>query len=214
MQGGGGGKPDPITTPCIPKYPCPPPSTWTLGPSKTCRPRAAPACRLFELRTRERELVSEISGGQGQNKNLAARIASLDEQVVRQQELLYGVEFQLQQMERKVARAQGVRSEEESRALNARIAKLTSTLEEVNVEHSMLLEQVKHSEEDLLKARRVNAGLRAERGKLEETLAALRLENEMVGRQAKAAVGEKEKAMVDHDVMKLVGVGGRVEGEG
>jgi hypothetical protein len=40
-----------------------------------------PATRLFELRTRERELISEISGGQGQNKNLAGRIAGLDEQV-------------------------------------------------------------------------------------------------------------------------------------
>ena len=42
-----------------------------------------------------------------------------------------------------VARAGGVRSDEEVRALNARIAKLTSVLEEVNSEHSMLLEQVR-----------------------------------------------------------------------
>ena len=65
--------------------------------------------KLFELRTKERELISNISGGQGQNKNLAVRITHLDEQVVRQQELLYNVEFQLQQMERKVARAGGQR---------------------------------------------------------------------------------------------------------
>jgi len=37
--------------------------------------------RLFELRTKERELISEISGGQGQNKNLAGRLAGLDDQV-------------------------------------------------------------------------------------------------------------------------------------
>lgn len=37
--------------------------------------------RLFELRTKERELISEISGGQGQNKNLAARISQMDEQL-------------------------------------------------------------------------------------------------------------------------------------
>ncbi len=87
-------------------------------------------------------MLAPTSGGQGQNKNLAARIHGLDEQVVRQQELLYNVEFQLQQMERKVARAGGVRSEEETRALNARIEKLTAILEGVNGEHSMLLEQV------------------------------------------------------------------------
>lgn len=37
--------------------------------------------KLFELRSAERELISDISGGQGQNKNLAARISALDEQV-------------------------------------------------------------------------------------------------------------------------------------
>ena len=45
-------------------------------------------------------------------------------------------------MERKVARAGGVRTEEETRVLNARIEKLAAILEGVNTEHSMLLEQV------------------------------------------------------------------------
>ncbi|GLI65004.1 hypothetical protein VaNZ11_008430 [Volvox africanus] len=158
---------------------------------------------LFELRTKERELISEISGGQGQNKNLAARIHTLDEQVVRQQELLYNVEFQLQQMERKVARAGGVRSEEETRALNARIEKLTSILDSVCQEHSMLMEQVKRAEEDLLAARRTNGALRADKAKLDETISTLKLENDMVARQVKAAVEAREKALVDHDVLAL-----------
>jgi hypothetical protein len=38
-----------------------------------------------------------------------------------------------------------------------------------------------------------------------QVLNTLKLENEMIGRQAKGAVAQKEKAMVDHDVMKLVG---------
>ena len=46
-------------------------------------------------------------------------------------------------MERKVARAGGVRSEEETRALNARIEKLTIVLESVNSENGMLLDQVR-----------------------------------------------------------------------
>ncbi|KAF5827559.1 coiled-coil domain-containing protein 39 [Dunaliella salina] len=159
--------------------------------------------RLFELRTKERDMISEISGGQGQNKNLSSRISSLDEQVVKQQELLYNVEFQLQQMERKVARAGGVRSDEEVRALNARISKLTGVLEKVNAEHSMLLEQVKHSEEDLLHVQRANAALKADRAKIDESIRTLKLEVEMAVRQVKGAVTDKEKALVDHDVMKL-----------
>jgi hypothetical protein len=82
------------------------------------------------------------AGGQGQNRNLASRLSQLDEQVGRQQELLYSVDFQLQEMERRVARAKGVRSDEETKQLNMRIQQLTGMLEGVNAEHLMLLEQV------------------------------------------------------------------------
>eukprot|EP00976_Prorocentrum_cordatum_P054805 1105661-Prorocentrum_minimum.AAC.2 len=41
--------------------------------------------------------------------------------VVRQQELLYAAEFNIQQLERKVARAGGERSDEERRLLNTKI---------------------------------------------------------------------------------------------
>jgi hypothetical protein len=64
--------------------------------------------------------------------------------------------------------------------------------------------QVKHSEEALLRARRANGSLRVDAGRLEESAAALRLENQMISRQVKGAGADKEKAMVDHDVMKLV----------
>lgn len=70
------------------------------SPKPSLRTFFPPPCRLAPLPTR--------SGGQGQNKNLAARIHALDEQVVRQQELLYNVEFQLQQMERKVRGGRGL----------------------------------------------------------------------------------------------------------
>ena len=41
---------------------------------------------------------------------------------MRQQELIYNAEFQIQQMERKVARGLGERSDEEKNKLNAEIA--------------------------------------------------------------------------------------------
>lgn len=72
-------------------------------------------------------------------------------QVVRQQEMLYDVDFRLQVMERHVARASGVRSHEETKKLNAKIAKLTEVLDGVNAEHTMLAAQVKKAEEDLSK---------------------------------------------------------------
>lgn len=67
--------------------------------------------------------------------------------------------MQLQDMERRIARAGGHRSDDEARVLNGRIEKLTEILEGVNVEHSMLLEQVKQAELDLGDAKRSNSQL-------------------------------------------------------
>lgn len=44
----------------------------------------------------EKELISDIAGGQGQAKNLTSRQKQLDEQLQRQGELMYAVDFGLQ----------------------------------------------------------------------------------------------------------------------
>lgn len=48
-----------------------------------------------------------------------------------------------QEMEHRIARAGGHRSDDEARALNARIADLSKLLETVSAEHNMLTTQVR-----------------------------------------------------------------------
>mmetsp|Transcript_5315 Transcript_5315/g.17662 ORF Transcript_5315/g.17662 Transcript_5315/m.17662 type:complete len:868 (+) Transcript_5315:644-3247(+) len=159
--------------------------------------------QLFALRTAERDLIAEIAGGQSQNKNLTLKISTLDAQVIKQQELLYAAEFQIQQMERKVARAGGERSDEEKRQLNIKIDSLSRTLEEVSSEHSMLLSQVKRAEDDLAASRRRNVRATKESSELDSRIAELNLQCETAARSVKAAVRDKEDKMVAHDVLKL-----------
>jgi hypothetical protein len=56
------------------------------------------------------------------------QVTDLDAKISRQTELLYAAEFNLQQLERKVARAGGERSDEEKRLLNLKIEQLTVVL--------------------------------------------------------------------------------------
>uniref|UniRef100_A0A061QV58 Flagella associated protein n=1 Tax=Tetraselmis sp. GSL018 TaxID=582737 RepID=A0A061QV58_9CHLO len=158
---------------------------------------------LFELRNKERDLIAEIAGGQAQNKNLVANISRHDAQVVKQQELLYNAEFQVQQLERKVQRAAGERTDDEKRALNARIEKLTAQLEGVNTEHSMLTEQVKLVEDALLKARRRNGSVKADNKKLQEQIQEIRLISDSGSRNLEQANRAKEDKMVEQDGLKL-----------
>lgn len=57
-------------------------------------------------------------------KNLQTKVHGLDQEQTRQQELIYSAEFQIQQMERKVTRGMGERTDEEKQLLNSKIRKL------------------------------------------------------------------------------------------
>lgn len=57
-------------------------------------------------------------------KNLQTKIHSLDQDQMRQQEFIYSAEFQIQHMERKVARGMGERTDEEKQVLKAKIRDL------------------------------------------------------------------------------------------
>ncbi|RNE98643.1 coiled-coil domain containing 39 [Trypanosoma rangeli] len=98
------------------------------------------------------ELIAEISGGQSQGRNLKARIAQLDRESFAQQEVLYNVEFNVQQMQRKVSRAKGERTEEERKPLKEKIEALQSTLDELCKQQRALDTQVKRVREETRQA--------------------------------------------------------------
>ena len=57
-------------------------------------------------------------------------IKLLDEESLKQQEILYGYNFEIQQLERKVQRASGKRSVKENQQLNEQMEKLKERFDE------------------------------------------------------------------------------------
>lgn len=158
---------------------------------------------LFNLRKEEADLIAEISGAQGTSRNLQARIHELDQRSLKQQEMLYTIEFQVQQMERKVSHASGKRSLEETIRLNQEIAELQKTLDETLAQHSMISNQVKRLNDDLRAARRKFESTGVERDKLIEKIAEIELENGSSALEVKDSIKKKEQLIVNHDVLKL-----------
>ena len=149
-----------------------------------------------------RHAISGLHGrAVGLSCNFSAREIAL--QVIRQQELLYNVEFQLQQMERRVSRAKGERSDEETAALNERIKVLTTDLEGVNAQHSMLLAQVKKAEDELQHANTAHTQQTREHAKVNGDMEAVELETEMLHRSVKKTTADRQGALVDLDVRRL-----------
>ena len=87
--------------------------------------------KLFKYREEQAHLIGLISGTLSASRNLVANIKNLEQVKQRQDELLYNADFHIQQMERKVQRMQGDRSQEEMKQLNKEILELQKNMEEL-----------------------------------------------------------------------------------
>lgn len=97
----------------------------------------------------EVSLYGEIQGNIAACKNLQSHINKLNQEFQKQQELLYNAEYQIQLMERKVARAKGERTLEEKKDLQKEIDEVAKRNTHIKSQHKILNESVKKLDEDL-----------------------------------------------------------------
>ena len=76
-------------------------------------------------------------------RNLQSHINKLNQDFQKQQELLYNAEYQIQLMERKVARARGERTLEEKKDLQKDVDEAKKKNSDVRNQHKILNESVK-----------------------------------------------------------------------
>ena len=129
--------------------------------------------------------------------------ARLDQEAMKQQSLLYNQAFLIQQLERKVRRAQGERSDEEKDVLLKKIEQLNERSEDWKRKISLLNSQYKKVQEDLRQMKRFLTGLEKEKTVVMEQIAELSLYNDSATSQLSAKVKEKEEMMVDENILRL-----------
>lgn len=159
--------------------------------------------RLYSFRKEEAALIADISGGQATLKNLQGKVHKLDQDQLRQQELIYTAEFQIQQMERKVARGLGERSDEEKIALRAQIKELEAELEQKSEEKRGLAAQVRNLTNELKVSVRRRDGAKKQEADLAEGLNELNLECAAAEKCLAKAMADKEENMVQTDMIRL-----------
>ena len=158
---------------------------------------------LFDLRKDEADMIADISGAQNRDRMMKGRIANLDKESQKQNQLLYNVDFQLQQLERKVARAGGERSLEEKEQLEKKIKELAVVHEEQVAEQKLLHGQCRTIDVALKLAKRKCDLLHVEHGELCDRVAETRLENSSSQTALKSRTKQTQSTMVQHDVLKL-----------
>ena len=158
---------------------------------------------LFEYREKQANLISDISGTLSATRNLNANINKLKAEMQKQKELLYDAEFNIQQMERKVAQAKGDKTLEEVKKSQKEIDQLQETLDELKGKHHDLDKANKQLVDELRTLDRNIVKVKDERSNLETQIRELELENEMAVSDLDKIKKRKEDTLVQHDVMKL-----------
>merc|ERR1719269_36368 len=158
---------------------------------------------LFDLRQIEASTIAEISGSQSQVKNLRHKIRALDKESVKQAELIYNAEYEIQLMERKLSVVKGERSDAEKKQLNAQIEKCKEELKEAKDQEKFLVNQTRKVNNEYTRSRRREEEAGRDKEKLREKINTVEMESNAVELDLKQYAEEEQEAMVSNDVMRL-----------
>merc|ERR1712194_332700 len=134
------------------------------------------AAELTNEKEEEKQLQGEIGSAQSALRNLGGEIARLDGERQRQQELLYGVDFQSQLMQRKVARVSGDVPTADTAEYQAKIEELEQQLVEQKQLEVMLTQQVKRQVNELKNAEASSAKVVVDKKELHNAMVETELE--------------------------------------
>ncbi|CAJ1010833.1 hypothetical protein Q4I28_006148 [Leishmania naiffi] len=158
---------------------------------------------LAKVRAAQTTSLSEISGAQAQGKNYKAKIDQLDGESFAQQGVLYNIEFNVQQIEKRVSRAKGERTEEERKELRRKIDLLQTTLDELEKQNRILQNQVKRVREEMRKSSILIEKLEATKKRSLEEVLEMDLRCTHSDREEKQLEKQREDLLIKVDTLEL-----------
>uniref|UniRef100_A0A8C5R1E6 Coiled-coil domain-containing protein 39 n=1 Tax=Leptobrachium leishanense TaxID=445787 RepID=A0A8C5R1E6_9ANUR len=158
---------------------------------------------LHEHKSNEKSMMAQINGSQVSLKNLNIQLQKLDLQALKQQGIMYNLDFQIQQLERRLSRLKGEVNTDEKHALEIKISGLVKTFEDrkatlylINGQHKKLQGDVRHIKRDLDKTGQQKEDLIS---KMEE----LKLYIAMSENVLKKMKASKQDLMIEDNILKL-----------
>jgi len=158
---------------------------------------------LYSLKLIEKNLDAEINGCEATLKNLENRINRLDHDSLKQAEVIYGQDFKIQTLERKVNRLLGEKNNDEKIELEVKISELKKVKEEKRAQFDTLLNQYKRVEDETRKSKREIEDLNKEKDYIGSKIAELTLHIDTAQRLLEKSTVQKEELMVNENLKKL-----------
>ncbi|XP_029472241.1 coiled-coil domain-containing protein 39 [Rhinatrema bivittatum] len=158
---------------------------------------------LNQLQDTEKTSTAEIGGCRSTLKSLNCLLRKVDLNALKQQEIIYSQDFQIQQLERKLSRLKGDINVEEKKMLEAKISELTITLESKKNALILIRTQHKKLQGDLSHLKRYIDKSGEEKKDLISKIEELSLYNHMSEKELKKTRTWKQHLMVEYNIRKL-----------
>jgi len=157
---------------------------------------------LSNLSDKQRILEADLKSSCAQSKILSSKIRELDAEVLRQQELSYNAQYQLFEIQRKVARGLGERSDEEQIKLKQEIKNLNNKLSEYEQKRKRLSTQYKVLQSDLRRWTQQEREHGRKQDVIKERINEINLEISSCENSLKNKIIEKEELSVKFDLVR------------
>lgn len=158
---------------------------------------------LFNLKTQIKNLETDMQGMRASIRNYNSKIVQLDQDSLKQMEIVYSQDFNIQSVERRIGRMRGERTNEETVELEAKIRELTKELEGRTAVHNMLTAQIKRLHEDVRKTKFALERVGAKKANITEKIADINLQLDNAGKESKRTIIRKQDLMVEANILKL-----------
>ena len=130
-------------------------------------------------------------------------MVQLDKELLHTQELVYNTEYQIQQIERKIARGLGQRSNEEKTILNNQLIVIEVKLSELKESKKVLSNQLRKLTLEYNTTVQTLNNITTNNTILNNKLIELELENRMLSEQMSKQYKDKDDALIQNDLLKL-----------
>ncbi|CAH8506348.1 unnamed protein product [Heterobilharzia americana] len=156
-----------------------------------------------ELVQAEKVLKQTISGSLATKRNLTEKIQQLDAQLLKQQEVLYRQDFNIQNLERRINRMQGEQNLQEQEKKQGKIDELTKHLNEQNNTITLLTNELGNLGRDVHRVKREHESLLNKNVTLENQLNTNELEMDIMLKEKQQHSINLQKLLVDKNLKKL-----------
>lgn len=158
---------------------------------------------LQELRAKEKNAVAEIQGTRATISNLSGKIRKLSQNSLKQQNIIFNQDFQIQMLERKMARLQGRVNTEEKAALEKKVSDLSEVLEEKKKTAANLTKQLKKQQDDIRCVKKETEKTEKEKKDLTSRIQEVQLYIDVSEKEQKKLRHKKQESMVEKDLLKM-----------